>query len=791
MGESISFGYWVRRRRKALDMTQADLGRRVGASEAMIRKIEADERRPSRELAELLADQLAVAADERAAFLRAARDIAAMQMIPLPAGPVVSTPPALPPPSNLPAPVTSMINRVNDLSAVTALLGRDDVRLVTLLGPPGMGKTRLSIRTAEEMLPRFPDGVWFVDLSAVLDPALVLPAIALAFNLTLVPGKPAFDQLILELQNKTLLLVLDNFEQVVEGASLELAGLLRGCKHLKVLVTSRVRLDIYGEFEYPLPPMSLPPEDRRATPAELLDYEAVQLFVARTRQHQPGFELSAETAGPVVEICRHMDGLPLALELAAARTRRMPVTELAGALREASGRDWHALLHTSARDLPPRQQTLFNAVAWSYSLLEPPSQAMFAQLSVFAEPFDWPAVVAVVDVPELSDETVKREALERLADHNLVSKVSASPDHWRLLEMIREFALDQLNAVSKFAVSERHAQYYAGVLTDLGQRVSGKAYHAAVNAVADNCRAALHWSLNVSNARLAYRLCAAFEWYWEQRGLLREGRYFLEKTLALPEEVDDDLRFDVLHGAANLAWMQHDLDVAHRHSAAGLALAYERNDIARVAGFLNHQARIFLEEGRYEDADRALVEGIRLGHMHLRDLNPRFMIIQRGEAALGMGRIERAEVLLRDGLDGVSPNHVIPFCVGWTNLAEVALAKGDRDTARDALLRVAPLASLHTRRLRAFLVSVSGFALLGQAGKSRENIASLLGYVVEANQRVGDPLSPMLRYLLEERVAAARQLLAPDAWQAAWGVGQHWTAEKALTVTAEILDASH
>lgn len=789
VGENLSFGYWVRRRRKALDMTQAELGRRAGASEAMIRKIEADERRPSRELAELLADHLALPANEREAFLLAARDITAVAVLPLPAEPPAVSPPSLPPPSNLPAPMTSMVNRLNDLAAVTALLHRDDVRLLTILGPPGMGKTRLSIQAAERALAGFPDGAWFVDLSAVVDPALVLSSVALALNVTLAPGKPALEQLQHELQHKRLLLVLDNVEQVVEGAALEVAGLLRACKGLKVLATSRVRLDIYGEFEYPLPPMSLPPEGRSLTPAELLTYEAVQLFVARTRQHRPDFVLTDVTAGPVAAICRHMDGLPLALELAAARTRRMPVDELAAALREASGRDWHALLHTSTRDLSPRQQTLFNAVAWSYSLLEPPVQNMLAQMSVFAGPFDWPALAAIIQTPGLDGAMALRDALERLVDHNLVSLVSRAPESWRLLEMVREFARDQLDAAEHRAVSMRHARYFADAMTHLLQQVSGREYHTLAEALADNSRAALRWALDSGETRLAYRLGAAFEWYWEQHGLMTEGRRFLEQTLALPGEVDDDQRYDVLHGAANQAWMQHDLDVAHTHASAGLALARDRGDFGRIAGFLNLQARIFLEEGQYEQADEALVEGIRLGQMHLRDLTPRFMIIQRGEVALGMGRLPQAEALLKEGLAGVPPENVIPFCVGWTNLAEVALEQGDAPGARQTLLPVAPLASLHTRRMRVFLVAVSGLALLEADPDRLATVTAILGYVTAANRRLGDPLSHRTQLLLAGRIAATQKRLAPDAWQLAWDEGQRWTAEQVLAAATDVLES--
>lgn len=795
MEESLSFGYWVRRRRKALDLTQAQLGACAGASAAMIRKIEADERRPSRELAEMLAECLAVPAGEREAFLRAARDVAAVEDLAPTAGPVPNSQAAGVLPFNLPAPVTSMVNRVHDLSVVSGLLARDDVRLVTLLGPPGIGKTRLSIQVGQQVLPQFADGVWFVDLAPLNDRALLLPAIAAALGLPAVADMPISVQVQAALRERQLLLILDNMEQLVDGAAADVAALLRVAKGLKVLATSRIRLDIYGEHEYLLPPMSYPAAVEDVGPDEVAGYEAVQLFVARVRQHQPDFALTAETAGSVVEICQRMDGLPLALELAAARARRMPVGQLAAALREASGRDWHALLYTGARDLPPRQQTLFNAIGWSYSLLEPALQSMLCQLSIFAGPFDWPAVDAVVDDPSLAGPLARRDAFDHLANHNLVarnpvdynlvSQAAESLARWRLLEMIREFARGLLPAEARRAAARRHADHYARLVTSLLDPEFALTYEAEVEAILEDARAALQWALDEGEATLAHRLAAALEWYWERRGLLEEGRRYLEQTLALPGEVDDDLRLAVLHAAANQAWMQHDLATAHRHTAAALALARNRGESARIPDFLNLLARIYLEEGNYEEADRALIEGIHLEKRLPRGMSPTFMLIQRGEAALGIGDLEQAEALLREGLVGTDDNDLIPYCVGWTDLAEVALARRDAFLARAALLRVLPLAHLHARRTRLFFLALAGYLSLDPDGAA--NAVALLGLVSAANRRFGDPLSKWAQALLVARAESARERLSPEEWQAAWEDGEQMGVEDALQLARTYL----
>ncbi len=788
MQENLSFGYWVRRRRRALDLTQAELGRRAGASAAMIRKIETDERRPSRELAASLAEQLAVPPTEREQFIRAARHPLSVAAL----APAVAdrANPAAPFPalSALPAPLTSLINRTRDLAAVAELLRGDAVRLLTILGPPGIGKTRLSIQSAKELWPHFGDGVYFVDLSQTLDGELFLPAIAQTLELAPQPAVPPLQRLVAALRDKQALLVLDNVEQIVAQAGPETAVLLRACPGLKVLATSRVRLDVYGEHEYALPPLTLPPREGADTPGELEAYEAVQLFLARVRQVRPGFLLTTENAAPVAEICRRMDGLPLALELAAAGLRRFTLPQLAAALDEASGREWDALLHTTARDLPARQQTMFRSIAWSYSLLEAGPRSLLAALGVFPGAFDWPAVAALEPA-----NTSLRQEFDLLVDYNLVSRESRLPERWRLLEAVREFALDRQEPERAAAVRQRFMRYTAALLLRLYEDSSDRTFVDALAAEMPNGRAALAVALDLGDTLVAHQLVSTLQPYWERRGLLAEGRRALAAVLALPGEVHPALLLGNLHDAATMAFMQYDLPAAQEYAAAALAVALREQRADFVATLANLRGRILIVQGHYRQADAVLQGAVVAGQPLTPQLEQAagFALVQRGEAALALGELDRAQELTRQGLRLLPPDNVIAFAMGWTNLAELSLTRGAVPDALAALRQALPVASLHLRRLRLFLVAAAGYLLAAGPAQPANAAAAvqLLGFVTESSRTAGDPLPPAVQDALAERLSAARALLSEEGYAAAWKQGSRLSAEEAAQVAARSLPA--
>ena len=424
--QTATFGPWLKARRKELDLTRVQLASQVGCAEITLEKIERDQRRPSKQIAELLADALQVPTASRDQFVQFARGRASrhVRCDPSERCPIHASA------NNLPAPLTSFIDRTNELAAVQQRLLQADVRLLTLVGPPGIGKTRLSIQDGQALLDHFADGVWFVALAPISDPTNVLPAIARLFEIA-DGASPLLDRLQAHLRPQAMLLILDNFEHVLDAAP-DVANLLKACPKVKVLATSRVPLRVYGEQEYPMPALSLPPKGVRLSPQQLATVRCGQVVRCARPGFSAGLQLDADNAQAIVDICARMDGMPLAIELAASRLRRFTPQQLRDALHDAPLQT----LVADARDVEPRQRTLRSAIQWSYDLLSLHERIVFARLGVFVGGASTEAALAVC---ELADDLI----LHALADQNLIKRDTYS--RWTMLEMMREFALDAHN----------------------------------------------------------------------------------------------------------------------------------------------------------------------------------------------------------------------------------------------------------------------------------------------------------------------------------------------------------
>ena len=691
-------------------------------------------------------------------------------------------------PHNLPVQSTPLIGREAEVAAVTALLARDDVRLVTLTGPGGVGKTRLALQVAAELVDRFDDGVFFVALAPVNDPALVICSITQSLGVSDAGDRPLRESLQFALRERELLLVLDNFEQVVVAAPL-VTELLAAAPRLKALVTSRATLRIYGEHEYPVPPLPVPDPAHLPPLEQLPEYAAVQLFVQRARAARPDFQLTAGNARAVAAICRRLDGLPLAIELAAARVRLLPPPVLLSRLERRL-----QVLVGGARDLPPRQQTLRGAISWSYDLLEPGEQTLFRRLAVFVAGCTLEAAEAVGQaIDDLPLEVL--DGLESLVSKSLLRQDMRSDGEpcFTMLETIREYAAERLAVSGEEAALQRaHAAYYLALAEEVEPALTGPAHETWLKRTEeehDNYRAALGWALRHGETRMALRLAIGLQWFWYFRGHLREGRQWLEAALAMPGTVPPDLRASALSGTGSLATAQGDARRARESLEASLALWREVGDDAWTSRVLHNLGVLALLEGDEARATALLEESLALA----RDLDdPDFA--QTGQilnlaylaiAALSRGDHARATELAQQSL---ALSRAVGFAPGISEalntLGWVAVEEGD--TARAALLLSESLALLRDTGNRQGLPwnLESAAAVAGSLGYGTR-AARLLGAADALRELIGSPLPPSERARQERYIMAACAQLDQATWDAAWAEGRAMTTEQAIAYALE------
>jgi len=536
--------------------------------------------------------------------------------------------------SNVPVPLTRLIGREWAVERLRQLLGREEVRLVTLMGPGGSGKTRLAMHVAGELADAFAQGVCFVRLTGVRDSAQVPMSIIQALGMTPSSSIPLVQSLVNFLREKELLLVLDNFEQVTEAATV-VGELLAEAPRLKVLVTSRVVLHLYGEREFSVPPLDVPDLNLVTSAAELAQYAAVQLFVERAQAVEFDFALTDENAGSVAQICVKLDGLPLALELAAARVKVLPPAILLDRLTE----ERFSVLTGGARDLPSRQQTLRNTLTWSYNLLPPGEQRWFARLGVFTGGWSLEATEAMARAGAAEQGSMPAAAsfldiLEQLVDKSLVIRLRMVGGQMRfaMLETLREYALERLVEHGELEwLRDWHAYYYLGVAEAAEAGLKGEnqlVWLARLVAERDNLRAALGWSLQRARARMmlsselpavevCLRLVAALRSYWEWQGYLTEGRVFLDAVLEIPLEEKAGktvlaARARALSEAARLVCLQNEPVRAVELAEESIALWRQLDESHGLATALFYRGWAAHVQGEHELAKRLYEEGLQL-----------------------------------------------------------------------------------------------------------------------------------------------------------------------------------
>ena len=585
MEAPATFGQWVRARRTSLRLTQGEVARLVYCSEITIRKIESDERRPSPEIAQGLATHLQLPADLLPRFLKVARgDLSADHLPQLHSPnerprhwlPVLSR-------ADLSIPETSFLGRTQEIAQLCELLQQPDLRLLTLVGPPGIGKSRLSLHTAAELSDAFLNGVHFVPLAPLRDPELVPDAIAQLFGFAESAYPTPLDYLRVELRSRHLLLILDNFEQVLP-ASRFVAELLDFAPGVKILVTSRVPLRLPQERTFAVAALPMPAPNQTPTALAAIRFPAVQLLVGRARAANPDFALTSENVGAVAAICGRVDGLPLALELVAARLASLTAEALLARLS-----DWLALPVTGADNLPERHRTLRNAIAWSYDLLPTAAQQVFGRLGVFvhgATPEMAQSLCAALGpLPGPA-----QEQIDLLVNHNLVRAEAdgAGRIRYTMLETVLAYARQQLVLRQEWSAARQvHAHLFCDFIEAVGLPLLGRErrlWMERVEAENDNLRAALAWAEETGDVATLTRLVAALGWFWEMQGRRVEARRWLNVGLNLPaDQQPPQARARLLQMVSHTASEEGDIERTLHFALESLALAESLGDRWTVA----------------------------------------------------------------------------------------------------------------------------------------------------------------------------------------------------------------
>jgi predicted ATPase/DNA-binding CsgD family transcriptional regulator len=687
--------------------------------------------------------------------------------------------------NKIPFQATPFVGREKELKAVAALLRQPEGRLVTLVGPGGIGKTRLSLQVALELIPHYESGAWVVELACIDDPALLSQGVASVLGLREEADRPLLEDLIAHLQSKHLLLVLDNCEHL-HGACAQLVHeLLASCPKVHILVTSREALHIAGEATWPVPPLELPDLANLAPPEDLLRYEAVRLFVDRAQRVFPLFSITEENASAIAEVCHRLDGLPLSIELAAAWVRMLSVSQIADRLD-----DRLALLAGTDQTAPARQRTLEAALDWSYDLLTGQEQVLFQRLSVFAGGFSLQAAETVCSGNGLEPEEIL-DLLSRLVDKSLVmvERKQGQERRCRLLATVRQYATMHLEAAGDQAHwRDRHL----GWCLALAERArpdlwgaAGRASFVRLDSEEDNIRAALQWSIQSGAADESLRLAAALGWHWYVRAHLHQGRYWLKQALATSEGAASASRASALNAAGALAVLQND-----HERATELLQEAVRLDCAsrcsRVAAWSLQELGLAAHYGgRYARAEERFAESMSLFREMGDDAGIASVLLNQGITAHYQGDDARAAALLQESLSSLlAAGDAMGTARAMHGLGLVARHQGDLDRAQASFQEALQIAHERGARLEVALC-LEGLAGLASQRTEAQRGARLFGAAERLYEVIGTDLPTGHRTDHERDTGALRAQMTEPTFTETWSAGRELDLEKAVAYALE------
>ncbi|MBX2997894.1 MAG: AAA family ATPase [Caldilineaceae bacterium] len=745
------------------------MAQQVGCAAVTIKQFESGQRRPSRQIAELLATCLAIPADERDAFIRAARTTPTSDPSATLPAEAVGTP------RQLPIPPTPLIGREQVLALLQTRLLHPDLRLLTLLGPPGVGKTRLGIQLAANVGDSFTDGVVFVSLAPVREADQVMIAIGRALGYQEGAGHELLARLQRSLRRQKLLLVLDNFEHVPEAAPL-VGELLSAAPHLKVLATSRTPLHLYGEQEVVVSPLALPPLHALPALAELAGYPAVALFMARAQAISDSVKLDQTNLHAVAELCHRLDGLPLAIELAAGRIRLLTPQMLLDRIQNR-----RHLLTSGASDLPARHQTLWNAIDWSYTLLSEAERWVLRQLAVFAGGWTLEAAEAILEQATSAPDVAQFNATPPPLLDSMTTLVSqslvAADTHrgsarYHLLESIREYALDRLTECDEANQARRHhAEYYFSLAeTSELHSIQESVWMDRLEQEHENLQIALAWMVEHAPERLV-RLADDLGWFWQVRGYVSEGRRWLESALARAQDIPKFDHARVLSMIGFLAREMGDLAIAQTMLEESLRLFQQIGDIGKQAGTLNALAMVALSRGDTVTTDRLASQSATLFRLIGLELEVTGSLLLIGDAAYLMHDYERAEAAYTEGLrlaqEGGKTRSAIYRII---RLGRIALVKGASDQAVTQVVKGLSL-SRQTNNIWGVIMALAGLASVAVVLDNPTLATRLLAAIDALLTRFGTRLWPVDHAEYERTMTAVRAQIDEAMFKSEWTAG--------------------